>query len=646
MADVVDVRLGTKVLATVLSDVDLEEFETFAYRRQYEDAVRALHVALNRLKRGKEFVGYPFDDGTRRILYSRLAAAIGALLCDPTFTLSQEGLDRLCVEHAALSAIFRASVFGNADHLICQFGIREPGDPRRLAFVTPEGIGRLLMLYSLDSGFELDFEQAIRFDPRRALAAFLGMLAAQVVLSTAHHLRRERLLKLGRLFDQVEVESHMLLAMADAYMYCSYAESDTKHEIKRQFNGMARRLIQSRAALPAFAGGRELKARPTMLVPVDAFGSRHAMYRCNAPAIRKLRDRFKLVLMGGETDMDEVSSRLFDETVVLPSKQLDYRELLEQIASTGPDIIFYPSLGMSPYWMALSSVRLAPIQMMALGHPASSMSEAIDYVLTSETLPGDPSTLNETVFLVSGNQTMVRRDDADFPAPEIRDAPEVLRIAVPSMVAKLNPRFMQVCRNLAGLSCRRLEFHFFPSVAGLWHYVTTLEIRRWLPEAIVYQSDDYNRYLRNLARCDVHLSTFPFGGTNTNMDTMKLCIPMVTLEGREVHSQMDAAMMRAVGLPEWLITRDPEGFESAALRLIDNDRERVALARVLASLDIENVFSDRPGNEYSTDFAEAAWFIYLNHERIRNSGRRYWTVAERRGFQGGVETAEDVSCES
>lgn len=636
---------GTNVPATVLTDVDLDALESMIYRRQYEEAVRALHVALNRLKRGREFAGYPSDDRSRRVLYSRLAAAIGTLLCDPTFTLSEEGFDRLCVEHATLRAIFRASAFGNADHLLCQFGMRDPDDPGKLTFTTPEGVGRLLMLYSLDSSFELDFEQAIRFDPRRALPVFLGMLAAHVVLSGTHHARRERLLGLGHLFEQAGIEDHMLLAMADAYMYCSYAGSGTKHAIKGYFNAMSRRLIQSRVALPAFPGRRELKARPTMLVPVDAFGSRHAMYRCNAPAIRQLRDRFKLVLMGGETDMDDVSKQLFDEVVVLPSKQLGYQELLGKIGSVAPDIIFYPSLGMSPYWMALSSVRLAPIQVMALGHPATSLSESIDYVLTSEALPGDVSTLYETTFLVSGNQTMVRRDDADFPAPVIRDAPEVLRIAVPSMVAKLNPAFLEVCRNLARLSPRRLEFHFFPSVAGLWHYVTALEIRHWLPEAVVYQSDDYNRYLRNLGRCDVHLSTFPFGGTNTNMDTMKLCIPMVTLEGLEVHSQMDSAMMRAVGLPEWLITHDSAEFESAALRLIANDQERVSLARMLNRLDIEEIFSDRPGNRYSADFADAAWFVYLNHERIRQSGKRYWTVAERRGFRSEVASVEDVSRE-
>lgn len=613
--------------------IDLGTFEILVYGRRHEEAVRELLKAIRLLKENFEFPAEAVADSGREGLYSRFAAAIGALLCDPLFTLSQEGFDLLAVEHATLGAIFRASVFGSPDHLLRQFGTPNPRDPGKMELTSPEGVGRLLVLYSLDSEFELDFAQAIRFDPRRALPAYIGMLAETIVLSPAHHKRREELLGLGHLFEDVEIRERMVNAMVSAYMCASYAEGRAKHEVKRSFNRMMRRLIESHVQMPVFPVKRELVARPTMLVPLEAFGSRHAMYRCNALAMRRLRERFRLVAICGLTAMDEISRQLFDDAVVFDEGVANMHDFVGSIRSLNPDVIFYPSVGMSTNWVAMSSTRLAPIQVMALGHPATSMSGTIDYVLTSETLPGDPSTLHEITFLVSGNQTMVSRYDADFPEPVIREMPDVLRIAVPSMVAKLNAPFLKACQRLAGLSHRKLEFHFFPNLAGLWHHVATLEIRRWLPEAIVYQTDDYNQYLRNLARCDIHLSTFPFGGTNTNMDTMKLCIPMVTLEGLEVHSQMDSAMMRAAGMPEWLIAHDITGYENAALRLVNNDHERVAIARLLSNKKIEEIFGDRPGNEYSADFADAAWFIYLSHEKIQESGRRYWTVAERKELQ-------------
>ncbi len=612
--------------------VDLEAFESLVYSRRYEDAVRELLSLIRLFKQNLEFPADAYVGKSREELYSRLAAAIGALLCDPLFTLSQEGFDLLAVEHATLSAIFRASVFGSADHLLRQFGTPNPNDPGKMELTSSEGIGRLLVLYSLDSGFELDFEQTIRIDPRRALPALLGMLAGTIVISPMQHKRRERLLGLGRLLEGAELRERMVHAMVSSYMCASYAESRTKHEIKRSFNRMMRSLLETYVPVPSFPEVRELKAHPTMLVPLEAFGSRHAMYRCNALAMRRLRERFRLVAICGMDALDDISRQLFDDVMMFDEGVANMHDFVGSIRSLNPDVVFYPSLGMSTNWVAMSSIRLAPIQFMALGHPATSMSETIDYVLTSETLPGHPSTLQEIAFLVSGSQTMVSRYDADFPEPVIREKPDVLRIAVPSMVAKLNAPFLGVCRNLARQSRRKLEFHFFPNLSGLWHHVTTLEIRRWLPDAIVYPTDDYNRYLRNLAGCDIHLSTFPFGGTNTNMDTMKLCIPMVTLEGLEVHSQMDSAMMRAVGMPEWLIARDVVDYESAALRLINDDSVRVEIARMLNHLEIEKIFSDRPGNDYSTDFADAIWFAYANHEAIQRVSRRYWTVAQRRAF--------------
>ena len=112
-----------------------------------------------------------------------------------------------------------------------------------------------------------------------------------------------------------------------------------------------------------------------------------------------------------------------------------------------------------------------------------------------------------------------------------------------------------------------------------------------------------------------------------------------------MHSQSDAGMMRAVGMPEWLIAHDQFEFEKAALRLIENDAERTSIARKLRDIDVEMVFSDREGNEYSTDFTNAVWFAYTKHESIQQSGKRYWTVAERRQFRDDKVAAGDAGGE-
>jgi hypothetical protein len=606
-----------------VENVQLEHFESLVYSRQYEEAGRELLRNLKRLKVGGEFAGHVMHEESRPRLYTRFAAAVTALLADPAFQLSQEGFDLLAVEHATFQAVFQASAFGNADHLLRQFGTVDPNEPGRLHFTSPQNVVKLLLAYSLDSELDIDFEHVFRAAPRLALPAFLGMLAHIVVISPRAHARREKLLTLGPLFEQVELREHMLAAMSDAYMYCTYATADTKHEIKRSFNVMMRRLIESQIRLPQVPAERRLKERPTVLVPIEWFTSLHAMYRCYAPSIRQLRERFRIVMIGRSSEMDEVSKQVFDETIEISGANVALSDVVEQIRRVDADMVYYPSVGMATWWVALSTIRLAPIQMFSMGHPATTMSPVMDYVLPTDGFEGDPSCYSEIAVIEPAHAvTYEMRSDALFPEPVIRERPEVLRIAIPSMACKVSSPFMETLARIRGKASRRVEFHFFPNMVGLTWAQITREIRRWIPDAIVYPRSDYRQYIANLVNCDLHLSTFPFGGTNSNIDSMKLALPIVTLEGLDTHSRTDAAMIRMCNLPDSTIAYNEAEYERLALRLIENDEERVRIARQLRGVDMNRLFFSKP--VASRSFVELFWKIYQNHERILGSGRRYW----------------------
>lgn len=606
-----------------VENVQLEHFESLVYSRQYEEAGRELLRNLKRLKVGGEFAGHAMTDEARPRLYTRFAAAVTAMMADPAFQLSQEGFDLLAVEHATFQAVFQASAFGNADHLLRQFGTVDAQEPGRLHFTSPQNIVKLLLAYSLDSELDIDFEAVFRMAPRLALPAFLGMLAHIVVLSPRAHARREKLLTLGPLFEQVDVREHMLAAMSDAYMYCSYATAETKHEIKRSFNVMMRRLITSQIEIPAMPEKRELKDRPTILVPIEWFTSLHAMYRCYAPSIRQLRERFRIVMIGRSSEMDEVSKEMFDEVVELSGANVSLADVVNEIRRIAPDIIYYPSVGMATWWVALSTVRLAPIQAFTLGHPATTNSPAMDYVLALEGWEGDPGCFSEIVVIEPSTAvTYAMRSDAEFPLPHIRRRPEVLCIAIPSMACKITAPFLATLRRIADRASRKVEFHFFPNMIGLTHFQVAREIRKWLPGAEVHPRSDYRQYIARLSSCDLHLSTFPFGGTNSNIDSMKLALPIVTLEGLETHSRTDSAMVRMCGLPDSTTAYNEQEYERLALRLIDDDRERVRIAEQLMDVDIDRIFFGEAG--VSRSFVEMFGMIHDNHERIVASGRRYW----------------------
>lgn len=632
----------TKVVppTVTVENIQLEQFESLVYARKHEEAGRELLMILKRLKVGGEFANHAISDQTRPRLYSRLAAAVTALLADPQFQLSQEGFDLLAVEHATFSAIFQSSVFENSDHLLRQFGTPDANDPGKLHFTSPNTVVKLLLAYSLDSELDLDFEEIFKAAPRLALPAYLGMLAHIVVFTSPAHRRRQQLLALGPLFEQVDIGEHMLAAMSDAYMYCSYAEGETKHHIKRSFNRMISRLIRNKIDLPPIAKRNVRRRRPTILVPIEWFTSLHAMYRCFAPSIEKLRERFKLVMIGRESEMDAKSKEMFDEVIALPGTNVSLADVIQQVVGVGADMIFYPSLGMATWWVALSTLRLAPIQIAGMGHPATSMSDAIDYMVVEDRYPGDPGAYSEIVVMRRGELPMIIRADAQLPPPQLRESPDVIKIAVPAMACKISAPFLAVAQGIARKCRRPVEFHFFPNMVGMTWYQATRMIHSWLPNAIVYPRSDYNTYMANLRGCDVHLSPFPFGGCNSNLDSFLMGIPIVALEGIEYHSQQDPGMMRAAGLPEWLITYHPAEYERAALRLIHSDAERVGIARVLRTTDVAKIFFARENDPRVDDYLNLFDWIFRNHERIVGSGKRYWTVADREAHLATLEAAK------
>lgn len=62
-----------------------------------------------------------------------------------------------------------------------------------------------------------------------------------------------------------------------------------------------------------------------------------------------------------------------------------------------PDIIYYPSIGLSPLAVPLSNLRMAPLQLAAAGHPATTHAPGIDAMLVEEDTLGDASCFSERV---------------------------------------------------------------------------------------------------------------------------------------------------------------------------------------------------------------------------------------------------------
>ncbi len=348
------------------------------------------------------------------------------------------------------------------------------------------------------------------------------------------------------------------------------------------------------------------------------------MYLAYARAIQDLGQDFHLVLMARAGRIDATAAGLFDEVEALEGDQLRIPDLVDRIGRIAPDLIYYPSLGLDTWTLLLANLRLAPIQFMTPGHPASSFAETMDYFVAAETtLADDPPVSEIAVARRTRGATRTRVNDAEDIKPIIRERPDPVRVAVPGKSVKLNATLIRVCQSVQRASQRRVEFLFFPAEEGIRLEKIRRRLATMLDNVTVYPRAAYNQYVRWLNEADLALGTFPFGSSTTDVEVFGQCIPKVALLGDEPHARTDLAAMRAFDMPAWLLTDTEEAYREAAALLVNDDATRVAIARHIQQKDPATVFFGGPGERNGeTDLGNVVRWIHRHHERIQASGRR------------------------
>jgi glycosyltransferase involved in cell wall biosynthesis len=161
----------------------------------------------------------------------------------------------------------------------------------------------------------------------------------------------------------------------------------------------------------------------------------------------------------------------------------------------------------------------------------------------------------------------------------------VVQIAMVASTMKLNPDFLQACRQIAEQSPTPVHFQFFIGAAkGLIGLQVTQVVERYRGKcATVNIQQAYNYYLQQLANCDLYINPFPFGNMNGIVDLLSVGLVGVCKSGNEPHEHIDQGLFERLGMPDWLVTTSTEDYINAALRLINNHEERLTIRKNLDS---------------------------------------------------------------
>jgi hypothetical protein len=576
----------------------LARFDAAVYAHRYEEATREMLLILQKLNNANGVLdgfdlGVPFTEGGERELYvhfaTRFVAAYGALVTAPDLRLDSVSLEAMAILHRWTDIMFTMSGFQSSAYLLA----RLPRDEAGRLILNEKTVAQFLLFFSPSSNVTIDFGEVAQANGVVTLVALLGYLAARSCISENAVALRDRILEwLPERMADVTLGSMQLAFAAEGYMHCSYAFTRGKHRIKADLIAQLRKALLAAGATEA-SGPPPARSRPKIVVVCEHFHSQHSVYRTHSRAVRSLRKHFDVIGVGYGDRVDNIARELFDEFIAYSQGDLipAVRQTADAILAHRPDIVFHLGVGMSNHAVALASLRLAPTQCVSYGHTATTMSPVIDYmILPDDFIDAEDLYSEKLVRLPPEAIPYAPPDPNEAPVPprQKRAREGKIKVAVPASIMKINARVLQALAEAARRAETPIEFHFFPLGAiGFAFYHLDHEVRRILPQAVIYQQSNRTTYLERLGRCDFFVSPFPYGNMNSIIDAIHMGLPGVCLDGEEAHSHADGAFFSRLGLPPALVTRSVEDYTQAIVRLAD-DREWLAECQAIAeSVDLD-----------------------------------------------------------
>lgn len=596
-------------------------FETALKQAGPEEWYPAAISVINSVFRGPWIPGLTelgVDQPTCEHWYTRLAAALTIYISHPATDLTLAQVAEVSRKKQIIAYIFNASGYRNMRHLLSLMGTQHGED-----ITIPSN--KLAIYYAFTGLDDINDELmdiALKQQPTTLLLLMLGWLNQRAVLTEQGEANRGKLLRAGSLIETADVGDQNIEQIINAWMYSSYATEPAKHSIKKSLNVLLRNLISAGNIVPRPVT-HTIKKRPTIFVIHERFTSYHAMFRCYAPYLMSLKKNFRLIALCESQHIDEGADDIFDEVIKLDDGQKKISELVALVQSHEPDMVYYPSLGMSHWTVMLAQLRLAPVQIMTHGHPATSMSPEIDYVYVCD-LDGDLAALHSERILVGSEYGTFAPYAGSAELPKLIEASSrEVRVAVNSKVMKLSHRLLDICTKLSENAAVPVRFSFFPGERGLFYDGLAPAIRAQVPDATIEPYMDYEEFLTKMCRCDLALAAFPFGNTNSTVDTCLLGLPTVVHFGPESPAQTDRMVLKTAGFPDWLVAHSDEEYYEKALTLINDVNRRSQLTAGITREKVRARLYDLEECDRASDpFADMFWYAYNNHASIQSSDQR------------------------
>ena len=260
------------------------------------------------------------------------------------------------------------------------------------------------------------------------------------------------------------------------------------------------------------------------------------------------------------------------------------QRIAEYIKSLDLDVLIYPDIGMTGKNYQFASLRLAPVQCTAWGHPVTSGMPTIDYYLSSEYMEPDNAEEEYTEKLIRLPRSGLYYKSRMFPQSAVtREQLGVTNGFLGSMAQYL-PKWVpdrdHLLERIYDLVKEPLAFIHRPTSPKFEQRLSKLKIRYKLIPFLT--NAEYNRLL---GLSDVSIDPPDWSGGNTTIVSTVLGTPAVTLPGKYMRGRHTLAFHRIAGLDN-LIAKDEDDF-------VEKISNRDWLEQSMEGADIQALFDDK-----------------------------------------------------
>ncbi len=423
-----------------------------------------------------------------------------------------------------------------------------------------------------------------------------------------------------------------LYAIENLYFGVTYIDSDQEAVIKTNLN----QKIQSNPLFKNFQNQlnqnlllqktrqqKNNKSNIKIAVISGCWLLGHSVHRNYAQYVRTLQKHFSVTLVHLGAMVEGIDQAGFGEVLNIhwQEQSMDISELLKHQF----DLIFFPDIGMSTESILLSNLRIAPIQVMGLGHPSSSWSQQIDYVITGRKVEL-PSVLEANQKPLLSNRKSCHYIEKLIILPSLGVSasihPHMTQLSLPSSGFKLAlnansnanspssnpsqssdtivkeesiiincPWYPQKVNYPMLLILNRIRqgikqpciFRFFAG-AGLRKLHQFLAFKNEIIDVLGAEScqffsalkfEDYATYLN---QGHITLDSYPFGGFNVIIDSLAVGVPAIVWQGNHWYNRAAAQCLREIGLND-LIATNAQEYISITTKLAKSIKQKSQFAQ-------------------------------------------------------------------